>query len=186
MMDNKVLNYDKLMTQVMSTYKTKTAQFEALKQVLYSHFNKEEAERIAKQKMTQYNPNNKSGKSKRATFVDSVPLLKKLDETIAFIDDWNFTIGYYKNVFIPQITYYRQLTVWTCGPACMRMILETLINEKLSENELIKILNTNPKDGTLQKNMISIGNNNKYKNCLEYSYSDYGTLTKLTELTKNG
>eukprot|EP01084_Bolivina_argentea_P264729 448534_1 len=173
-MDKKPLQYDKLISDIISKYKTKASQFKALKQALYMHFDEKEAESIAKQKMKEFNPNDKSGKSEQIIFVEqktdneintiiqmpshnSVPLLTKLDETIAFLDDWNFTIDYYKNVFIPQITYYNQLTGWTCGAASIRMVLETLINVKLSENELIKLLNTNAIDGTLQKNMISIG-----------------------------
>ena len=51
-----------------------------------------------------------------------------------------------------KITYHRQHKLNTCGPACMRMLLEAL-GIKKSEEELAKVLKTNIKYGTLQKNL---------------------------------
>lgn len=45
------------------------------------------------------------------------------------------------------ITYYEQTTHYTCGTACVRMILST-INVEESEDDLAKELKTNDKIGT--------------------------------------
>ena len=49
-----------------------------------------------------------------------------------------------------NIPYHKQKTEWTCGPASMRMVLDSL-GIKKSEKELIKLLDTNEIQGTLHK-----------------------------------
>ena len=181
------INYEKIMEKIM-LHKTKVLQFKALKNELSLYFNKDEAAKIAKEKMKEFAANN-SKKLNRTVVAQysSNPklLLKQINELICFVDDFDFNDN--KQTFIPKIKYYKQLTNWTCGPASIRMVLHTLLNQENTEKRLIKILHTDNKDGTLQKNMISIGENNeKYGKYLDYQYGDYGTLTKLTQLTIKG
>ncbi len=184
-MNSNSLNYDKMVIKIMKTHRTKVSQLKAIKLELCSYLNENEAEKIAKQTMKEYNPINKPGTVPRLPPVDSSTLLRNLEELIAFIDDWNFSHSRNK-IFVPTVAYCRQLTGWTCGPASIRMVLETLINEKVTEKKLIKILNSNTEHGTLQKDMILIGEHDKYRDLLQCQHADYGSLTKLTQLTENG
>ena len=52
-----------------------------------------------------------------------------------------------------KIQYPKQQKFNTCGPACLRMVLEAFGIVK-SEKELVKVLKTNMLHGTLHKNLV--------------------------------
>lgn len=58
------------------------------------------------------------------------------------------------------IPYYKQETNYTCGAACMRMVLESL-GIKKSEKQIAKLLKTNKIIGTWHKNIPELAE--KYK-----------------------
>ena len=210
-----VLDWDNIKKNVMH-YKTKIQQFKKLQDELKPHFDDDEKRlKITRQKMKEWTAHKKYSymygtceiiwrgcmvvSEQKSPSERRAELLNNIDKLICFVDDFNFSDIEYdddekkhdpekKNakIFIPSIKYYRQSNNWTCGPANIRMILESLLNKKYTEQQLIKILNTNSIDGTLQKDMISIGDNDIFKDLLECQYGDYGNIEKLKGLTKNG
>jgi ABC-type bacteriocin/lantibiotic exporter with double-glycine peptidase domain len=59
-----------------------------------------------------------------------------------------------------KIPYYKQETGYTCGAACMRMILESM-GIKKSEKQVANLLKTNKMIGTWHKNIAELAE--KYK-----------------------
>jgi ABC-type bacteriocin/lantibiotic exporter with double-glycine peptidase domain len=60
----------------------------------------------------------------------------------------------------PKIPYYKQETNYTCGAACMRMVLESMKIKK-SEKQIANLLKTNKVVGTWHKNIPELAE--KYK-----------------------
>ncbi|PIN94126.1 hypothetical protein COU56_03175, partial [Candidatus Pacearchaeota archaeon CG10_big_fil_rev_8_21_14_0_10_31_9] len=54
-----------------------------------------------------------------------------------------------------QIPYYEQETNYTCGPACMRMVLGSL-GIKKSEKQITKLIGTNKIRGTNHRDFLSV------------------------------
>lgn len=79
-----------------------------------------------------------------------------------------------------QIPYYKQQTSYTCGPACMRMVLASL-DIKKSENQITKLLGTNKIRGTNHRDFVSLAE--KYK--LRYSVNREATIDELKYYAKN-
>lgn len=52
-----------------------------------------------------------------------------------------------------KLLVYKQKTKWTCGPACLKIVLN-YFGIKKDESELKKLLGTTKKDGTSQKNFL--------------------------------
>ena len=75
--------------------------------------------------------------------------------------------------------FYKQETVWTCGPAVMRMSLEKL-GIKKSEKQLIKILKTNKIKGTSNKDFSRVAE--QYK--LNYIVKRNSTIEDLKYFSK--
>lgn len=79
-----------------------------------------------------------------------------------------------------QIPYYEQQTKYTCGPACMRMVLASLgIHKK--EGQITKLLGTNKIRGTNHGDFVSLAE--KYK--LRYSVNREATIDELKYYYKN-
>lgn len=72
------------------------------------------------------------------------------------------------------IPYYEQETIYTCGPACMRMVLASL-GIKKSEDQLTKLLGTNKIRGTNHRDFVSLAE--KFK--LRYSVNREATIHDL-------
>lgn len=79
------------------------------------------------------------------------------------------------------MTYYEQETNYTCGPACMRMVLAKIGIEK-SEKEVAKLLGTNKVVGTKNKDFVNLAE--KYK--LQYSVHRNSSITNLNYFFKKG
>jgi len=79
-----------------------------------------------------------------------------------------------------QIPYYEQETNYTCGPACMRMVLASL-GIKKSEKDITKLIGTNKIRGTNHGDFLSLVE--KYK--LRYSVNREATIDELKYYSKN-
>lgn len=76
------------------------------------------------------------------------------------------TLGYLGQEFCPissqraqtsvQLVHYSQLCDWTCGPASIRILTQSLCGHAPSEEVLIELLNTNSTVGTTIENMRTI------------------------------
>lgn len=75
-----------------------------------------------------------------------------------------------------KIPIFKQETEYTCGPACMKMILASLNVEK-SENTLSKMMNTNREYGTLHKDMIR-ATKKLGLTCLEFKFGKVSQIKK--------
>ncbi len=80
-----------------------------------------------------------------------------------------------------RIPYYKQETKYTCGPACMRMILGSL-GIKKSEKYLAKKMRTNKVIGTWNKHIPRVAE--RYK--LDYMVQRHGSLSELKKLYRKG
>ena len=56
-------------------------------------------------------------------------------------------------MFLP-VPHYRQGKAWSCGPACVRMIL-AFYGETVSEAELVEALGANERDGTHPRSIVA-------------------------------
>ncbi|MEM3113040.1 MAG: peptidase C39 family protein [Candidatus Pacearchaeota archaeon] len=81
---------------------------------------------------------------------------------------------------IVYIPYYKQETQYTCGPACMRMVLDSL-GIKKSERQITKLLGTNKIRGTNHRDFVSLAE--KYK--LRYSVHREASIEDLKHYYKN-
>ena len=81
---------------------------------------------------------------------------------------------------IAHIPYYEQETNYTCGPACIRMVLASL-GIKKSENYITKLIGTNKIRGTNHRDFLSLVE--KYK--LRYSVQREATIDELRYFYKN-
>jgi ABC-type bacteriocin/lantibiotic exporter with double-glycine peptidase domain len=80
-----------------------------------------------------------------------------------------------------KIPYYKQETKYTCGPACMRMVLNS-IGVKKSEKALAKKMQTNKIIGTWHKYIPQLAE--AYK--LDYIIEREGTISDLRRLYRAG
>lgn len=78
-----------------------------------------------------------------------------------------------------KIPYLKQETNYTCGAACMRMILASM-NIKKSEKQISNLLKTNKKIGTWHKQIPELAE--KYK--LDYIIERKGKISDLRKLLK--
>lgn len=78
------------------------------------------------------------------------------------------------------IPFYEQQTPYTCGPACMRMVLASL-GIKRTENQITKLLGTNNIRGTNHRDFVSLAE--KYK--LRYSVHREAVVDDLKYFYKN-
>ena len=79
-----------------------------------------------------------------------------------------------------QIPYYEQQTKYTCGPACMRMVLASLGIHK-TEDQITKLLGTNKIRGTNHRDFVSLAEKHK----LRYSVNREATIDELKYYYKN-
>jgi len=54
-----------------------------------------------------------------------------------------------------KVPFYKQKTIYYCGPACLQMVFG-FFGLKKSQEEIAKQTKTNEKNGTLHKNMVNI------------------------------
>ncbi len=80
---------------------------------------------------------------------------------------------------INPIKFSEQETEYTCGPACMRMILSSL-NLNKSEKQLVKELRTNKVSGTKHKNLFRFAKKKKWS----YVIGNNAYLDELKNLMK--
>jgi ABC-type bacteriocin/lantibiotic exporter with double-glycine peptidase domain len=80
-----------------------------------------------------------------------------------------------------MVTYFEQETPYTCGPACMRMVLSSL-GIKKTEKQVTKLLGTNKIRGTNHRDFVSLAE--KYK--LRYSVNRDSSLDDLKYYLKKG
>jgi len=80
-----------------------------------------------------------------------------------------------------KLPYHRQQRFNTCGPACMRMVLEAF-GIKKSEQELAKALKTNIFRGTLHKDMVKAA----WLYDLRYASFSNATIKDLKEFQTKG
>lgn len=80
-----------------------------------------------------------------------------------------------------NLKYYKQKTVYTCGPAAMRMVLSSL-GIKVSEEKLAKLLSANKIRGTYHKYFPEVAE--KYK--LKHFSEENGTIKDLRRFHKEG
>lgn len=77
--------------------------------------------------------------------------------------------------------HFIQKTNYTCGPACIRMVLSKWGIE-VSEEELVKQMHTNDKEGTKPEEMVSIAS----KFGLKVFTKQHATLEELDKLLREG
>lgn len=80
-----------------------------------------------------------------------------------------------------NVPHYYQETEWTCGPAVMRMILESLGSKK-TEKQLIKLMKANKVVGTRNRAFSKIAE--RYK--LNYAVMRNATIDDLKYYYKHG
>ena len=78
-----------------------------------------------------------------------------------------------------KIPYFKQETCWTCGAACIRMILAS-IGIKKTEKQIIRLLKTNKIKGTWHKYIPELAE--KYK--LDYIIERNGKISDLRRYSK--
>lgn len=79
-----------------------------------------------------------------------------------------------------KIKYHKQETNYTCGPACMEMVLGSL-GIKKSEKQISRLLKTNKRKGTWHKYLPELAE--RYK--LDYIVERNGTIADLKRYLKN-
>lgn len=79
------------------------------------------------------------------------------------------------------VTYFEQETSYTCGPACMRMVLDSLGIHK-TERQISILLGTNRIRGTRHRDFVSLAE--KYK--LRYSVHRNSSLEDLKYYYRKG
>lgn len=79
------------------------------------------------------------------------------------------------------IPYFKQETNYTCGAACMRMVLAAM-GIKKTEKQLANLLQTNKKIGTWHKNIPELAE----KYLFDYTIVREAKFSNLKEYSKNG
>ncbi len=60
-----------------------------------------------------------------------------------------------------KIPYFKQEKIWSCGPACFRMVLATF-GIKKSSKQVIKLLDSNPRWGTKNRSFVKVAERLKW------------------------
>lgn len=81
------------------------------------------------------------------------------------------------------IKYHKQYRSFSCGAASMRMVLETLYNMPVSEEEALRLIGTTAQDGTPLKNLDKI--EDEFPD-LDAVVGEHGTPQELTRLLDQG